>query len=531
MDFKAAAGRVRSLLAGPKPYSLSKSALTEDLLRDNIVSEAGERSEHYKRATRKRPVLGRDDGSEFEWETFGEAVRDYARASFGWDEPELRPAGEVRPSYRLNHAVAQGAFGSEHFATNTRPYSRNNEAESIVGAAAFSDKLEELGDERLREHIERAEQLSEAEQQQQSAEDMMEQLRQRAREEVQDQGAVQDPTRREIKRTLKQIDQANSQLEQLAHEQGASTMVVDALGAGNEAAGDAAEAVEGFGMLPGVGGGEAHNLTVDEQIELAKLWAQNPLLVQVARMLGRLLRSMVMKRDARITNVPQIPVGIKTGDDLDRMLPLELARIIAPSKILKAMWVRDYIARSLLVRKMEGNQPAGKGPVVIVHDGSGSMAGAAFVWATALCLAVLAICQRERRQFAGAEFGSAGQIKSWIFPANEPADPHKVLDYATHFFAGGTDTATGMREALRIMKEHPEFEKADVVLIGDGCDYFDADDAGVKADLEALGCRIHGISIMTPNNAYMQQMCEYVVDVTDLAGENAATDALAVALT
>lgn len=530
MDFKRAAARVRGLLAPSRPQDLSKSALTEDLLRDNIVAEAGERSEHYKRAVQKRPTLSREDGEEFEWETFPEAVRDYARASFGWDEPELRPADQVRPSYRLNHAVEQGAFSSGHF-QEQRPHSRNNMAESVVGAAAFADKLEQIGQERLGEHIDRSQQLSNVEQEQQDAEEMMEWLREAAKRDVAKFGTVQDDVRRGIKQALRRLEQAQATLGQLTHEQAASNVVLHGLAAGQDAAGAAQEAVDGFGMIPGIGGGEAHNLDLDEQIELAKLWSANPLLLQVVRMLGRMLRSMVMKRNARISNVPQIPVGVKTGDDLERMLPLELARAMAPNTLVRSLWMIDYAARSLLVRKMEGEQPAGKGPVITVHDGSGSMAGPRFVWATALCLAVLTIANRERRQFAGVEFGSAGQIKRWLFPAGETPDARMVLDYATHFFAGGTSTLSGMHEALKVMREHPEFEKADVLLIGDGADYFRDADRQVRDELRALGCRIHGISILTPNNAYMQEMCEYVVDVADLSGRNDATDKVAVALT
>ena len=69
------------------------------------------------------------------------------------------------------------------------------------------------------------------------------------------------------------------------------------------------------------------------------------------------------------------------------------------------------------------------------------------------------------------------------------------------------------------------------MLIGDGQDYFRDEDKRVREELRALGCRIHGISILCPNNAYMAQMCESVVDVTDLAGANDATDHVAESIT
>lgn len=533
MDFKGASSRVRRLLAPPRPQDLSKSALTEDLLRDNIIEEQGARSERFQRALDQRPELdfAREDGSTEtrEWDTYREAVRDYARAAFGHDEPQLRPTDQVRPGYRFNRGVIQGAIGSEFF-RESRPYSRNNTAESLVGAVAFADKLHELG-QGLASHAEAADSLTEAEQAQASAQDMMEQLRQRARQEVQDQGAVQDQTRRDIKQTMKAEANAAAQAADLAAAQEAAGGFGAGMVAGREAAQAAKDAVNGFGMLPGVGGGAAHNLSVDQRIELAEQWTRNEKLMKVARMLGRMMPSMVQARDARVANVKQIPVGITTGSDIDRMLPQELARALSPNLLIRAMWMQDYLSNSLLIREYEGERPTNKGPIIPVHDGSGSMAGEKFTWATALCLALLTIANRERRWFAGAEFGSEGQVKSWVFPGNEAPDPYMVLDYATHFFNGGTSTATGLEEALRVMREQPEFEAADVVIIGDGIDYVTDRDLAVKRALEDLGCRLHGISILTPNNSYMQAMCEYVVDVMDLAGPNDASTQLVQSIT
>ena len=168
-----------------------------------------------------------------------------------------------------------------------------------------------------------------------------------------------------------------------------------------------------------------------------------------------MLHSMRFKRETRTKNVDVEPVGITTGNDLRRLLPHELARGFSTNRLIKTSFIKDYAERGLLQYDMEGKAPAGKGPIISVHDGSGSMSGEKFVWATSLCLSVLTIAHRERRQFAGAEFGSNGQIASWIFPPDRAPDPEQVLDYATHFFAGGTSTLTGMREALRIMREHP----------------------------------------------------------------------------
>src|SRR3954463_2246368 len=96
MDFANASKRVRKLLAPERPQDLQKSALTPDPLRDNIVREQEASSERFRRSIKKQPSIEyertHEDGSTseetFEWETYPEAVRDFARAAFGWDEPE-----------------------------------------------------------------------------------------------------------------------------------------------------------------------------------------------------------------------------------------------------------------------------------------------------------------------------------------------------------------------------------------------------------------------------------------------------------
>jgi uncharacterized protein with von Willebrand factor type A (vWA) domain len=93
------------------------------------------------------------------------------------------------------------------------------------------------------------------------------------------------------------------------------------------------------------------------------------------------------------------------------------------------------------------------------------------------------------------------------------------MEYVTHTFGGGTSTLIGMTEALRLMQDQPEFKTADVVLVGDGQDYFQEGDRQVRDALHKLGVRIHAISIACPNNAYMQQMADHVIDVTDIAND------------
>lgn len=530
MDFKSAGDRVRSLIAAKKPGQLSRSALTESPLRDRIMRETEQRSERFQAYTNERPkVEFEHDGEkrEFTWDAYGEAVRDVARGSFSYDEPELLPPDKVRPSHQFNREVMANLMASDAF-EQARPYTRNNEVESQYSAMKFAQTLKDSAPE-VAEHIARAKEMEEAEQKVDSAEDMLDRLRQRAKEDVAQGGEVAPQTKRDIKQQTKARQQAQEQLGQAIEQHVQSNYVQAAAKVGKAAAGAMADAAKVMGSVPGTEPGQASNLSPDAQIALAEKWSANPQMRKVLEMVGRMRIDFKFKRQARTKNVRIEPVGVTTGNDVESLLPHEFARAYHPK--LKPLFIKDFAERSLLQYDFVGKERAGKGPIIELHDGSGSMSGEKFVWATSLGLTLALGAAREKRDFAGIEFASAGNVKSWTFLAKQPHDPEALLDFATHFFSGGTKTVGGFKEALRIMREYPQFESADIVLIGDGIDRFTDEDRKVRDELRALNVRIHGITILTPSNPYFEQMCDWHTDVQDLAGPNDATDALAEQLT
>lgn len=542
MDFRGASQKVRSMIAARKPQELSRSTLTPDPLRDNIIAENEAHTERFKSAIRRKRTVefevkttdenGKETVSqeEYAWTSFPDMMRDVARAGFAFDEPELQSPDKVMPSRALNRALMAETLISEGF-QQSRPYTRNNEVESLYGAMAAASSLEESAKTHLAEHVKRSQEMAEQEDEIGSADQMMDDLRKRARDQIDAAGEVSDQTKREIKGQVKRRQAARETLANLIQQQAASSMIADAAAAAQAAADAGAEATAGLSMLPGIGGGHSHNLSPDKQIELAQKWSNNATLRKIAAMIGRLYRDMRFKREARTKNVPIEPVGITTGSDFSLMLPHELARGFSSNKLIKTTFIKDFVEDNVLQYAMEGKLPAGKGPIICVTDGSGSMSGEKFVWASSLAVCLLMIAQREKRAFAGIEFGSKSQMKSWFFPKGEPADPDMVIDYASHFWAGGTDTDTGMREALRICKGEPVFKSADVVIIGDGQDYFTDESTRMKHEFDQLGVRIQGISILAPGCRHLEQWCDHVTDVMDLANTDAAVDAVAQGVT
>lgn len=519
MNFRSAGAKVRRLLAPTNPAKLSASALTDDSLRDNVMREAEAASERFSKTIRKQPHVSytdeQGDAQDFTWDTFPEAMRDVARAGFGWDEPEVRSRDQVRPSHRLNREVIQAYTGSEGF-RESRPYTRNSELESQYGAMAAADSLADAASGVLKEHLKLSDEIEDAEGDVQNAADLWDKLKQQAKADVADTGTVQPGTRKGIKDSLKGQQAAQGALGDLMQQQLSSSMVVDAITAGEAAGEAAAEAADLISSMPGVEKGSASKVPVDQQIALAEKWREHEYLRKIALRMGRVFRSFVFKREARVKNVKIEPVSITTGNDLDRLLPQELAKAYIPG--LRPLFIKDWSEHKLLQYHYEGKQPTGKGPIIVVIDGSGSMAGEPFVYASSIELALYMEARRTKRAFAAVEFGSRGEVASWLFPKDAGEDPEKVLDMASHFFGGGTDISQGMERAHEIVVGEGAFSTADICVITDGQDSFGERDLRIRNELIERHVRIQGISIGGyGTNAYLEQMCEHTLNVADIA--------------
>lgn len=532
MDFASARQRVRKLIADKKPSELSRSTLRPNTLRDNVIDEESSRTERFRRALGRKPEVEYDreneDGTKerksYEWDGFGDALRDVARAGYSFDDPELRPQQQILPSRQLNRELVRDYMRSDAF-QESRPYTEGNATESVFGSLAASKSLQESAKTRLAEHIARSEEMGEAEGESQDAQDILDRLRTEAKEQHDSEGEIDPALVDQIKQQTAARQAARGKLEQLLTEQGQSTMAADVRASAAEAAEAGERAVRTMYSLPGLEAGSAQNIDPETQLELAEKWIGNEHMLKLAEVLGRRFPRFVRSREARSKNIPTEPVNVKQGRDLEKLLPHELARLHIPA--MRVSFIKDYAEHALLQYESEGKEHLAHGPIVCVTDGSGSMEGEKFILASSIGLTLFKVARREKRAFAGVEFGSTGELKSWIFPKDETPDPMRVFDYASHFFGGGTDTASGMAEALRIIEESPEFETADVLLIADGQDHYGPDDERIRARLEKLGVRIHGITIKAPQNPYFDSMCEWHTDVSDLAKPETAMDLLA----
>jgi uncharacterized protein with von Willebrand factor type A (vWA) domain len=181
--------------------------------------------------------------------------------------------------------------------------------------------------------------------------------------------------------------------------------------------------------------------------------------------------------------------GIEHGDDINRMLPSELALLCHP--ILKTLWHAKRAERLLLLYRHQGKRGQGqndegalerkgslneqgrkdksglgRGPIIICLDTSGSMHGEPEYIAKATVLEALKIAHREQRPchlfaFSGPQQSTCHQLDL------RRGGLIELLKFLQFSFHGGTDLPQALKLALEKQTEQG-WEKADILLVTDG---------------------------------------------------------------
>lgn len=521
---------------------LSSSVIEHDKFDDGVLSDMVDRALHFRTKMYDVPQIDLDnmtddDGNPIEVD---EETREQAAGYIAWEDlfsdtfralhtldgPHMKPREDIKPSRELNHRIQQQLAYTDDF-QKLRAQTRHDDIASAFAAIHLADGLKESLEEELQEFVLRAKEMDDIEQE---LEDM-------PPGDGQQPGAQPDPNgppgpgvsalppETPDPNAQKAQDLANK-LDQLAQQQqdaGLGNNVLDKL---NEAAQDANDAAQAISALPGTEQGDQKQLTPDQMIDLADKWRSNPEMKEIAMMVGRMQRDLRYRRTNRIIGGREEIVDVKLGDDLPLLLPHEKVKLMDETYELDFM--RRFYEHDLLQYETQGYAEAGRGPIIVCVDGSGSMAGAENVWARAVALSLVSIAKREKRDAAVIEFSR--DTKRWDFLTKQPTDLTEVIDCASHFFGGGTDITLAVADAKEMIDTVPEFKTADIVIATDGADTLGEDDTELRDELVARGVRLHGVAIGMESNDWLEEMCESVVSAWDLAGSNEATTHLAEAI-
>jgi uncharacterized protein with von Willebrand factor type A (vWA) domain len=471
------------------------------------------------------------------YDNFEELARDLFYSYHHRRKPKILEPGEVDPGVAAHPKIIQRIFTTDDH-RKSRNITKDDETMSALATRATVRKLKEILSDQLAEQARQSQEFEKARSEANELQQSLDELREQAREQHQQQGHADPELVEQIKQAVKDKRGAQAQAAEIAEaspvpfDRAAHDAVVAAAAAGREAA-ENGSGLPSFGQ--GFGQGEPEYESPEQALTIAEMWANNEALRAVADLYGKMSSDFHHRRAKRVVGGQDEIVDLKLGSEPLRRVAASELSLLADDDYEDDFFSR-YLNDELLVYRTEGEEHAGRGGMGLAVDGSYSMkqgSPSRSTWARALALTLLNQARREKRDFFMVEFASGGETAEWTFPAREPLDPQKIVDMASHFFGGGTEPLDGVKRAAELIQTWPDFKKADLILISDGEAGFGDEDKRMRELLVGRGMRIHGVAI-GEGQGYLSEMCtEPVVKIHDfeLADPNEATTQLATSIT
>lgn len=506
------APQIAPLVEDPDPIDMTTASPDEFMAYQQAMKAAREQREQAP------PYAGWD-----------KLTRDVFYSYHTHDSPEI--VEPVDPSVELHKRIMPKMMTTDDHA-KARNVTRDDPTTAAIATMAAVNALKNILGDELADQAREAQEYAEKAAQAGDAIDQLEFLRDRAKDLHQQGQPIPQGLVDAIKQAVADRNAAQQAALQAAQQQSPmSAAALEAIEAAAQAGGQAAEHaanLPSFGQ--GFGKGEPIYESPEQALSIAEMWANNPDLRAMAERFGRMDRDIRFQRSKRIVGGQDEIVDVEFGDNLNRVLPAELA-LLGDEDTEDDFLVR-YASQELLCFSTVGEEHAGRGPIVVVCDGSYSMHGERNIWARAVSMCLLHIARLEKRDFAMVEFASAGETSQWTFPAKAPMMAEQVIEMASHFYGGGTSPIQGVAGALKLMKDAADFRKADMVMIGDGEAAFGPEDQRLRDQLNEMGVRLFGIGI-GGSFQYLTHYCEHVVSVHDfeLQDPSQATAELATHIT
>ena len=380
--------------------------------------------------------------------------------------PEIRNQNEMAQSHMLNSSLIERITQTQQY-NELRLHTRLNDLHSAMATVTLASTLsDKLGNE-LKDQADNANKMHELEESISSESAIAETYRDMALKcKENERAGLEEKAQSSEKRaeSLKKQIPIMAHLVRKSREAAANKMRCAVRNAANEAL-DQAEELSNTMDGWGIGQGNAHNLPIEEKVELAKM-LQTDKLQKMAQLLGRLRRLAIHNQKTKLTQARDEIHSITRGNDISRLLPQELGTLRHP--LAKKDFQKRYLEQDLAQYDLKGNENQGKGPVIVCLDNSGSMAGDREIWSKAVALALLEIATMQKRHYACIHFGSAQEaLEITEIAPNDPDTFKKAVGIASYFLGGGTDFEQPLSASCELIRKN-EFNKADIVFITDG---------------------------------------------------------------
>lgn len=419
--------------------------------------------------------------------------------------PKNEERTQVKMKYWPNYAFVDKMKDMPEY-QRLRAYTRLNDFEAMVGTKAFLTKMiEEMSE----EESQAMNDTNEAEQAEQQVEDL-----QKRQEEL---GQGNSPQHTMNQQALSQAKQNLQSIQKKMIEKmdNVTQSMTARMSSAIQQAKDETEQVQSAMAGWGTGDGAISKMPYQEKMKMAEVLTGKPRVRQLMKHIGRLRRLMATKQAQKLKRVDHEIVDIEQGDDIGRILPSEMVQLATPET--EMVFFRKFYEKQLLQYKLEGKNPAGKGPIVCLIDSSGSMSGEPDTWAKGIAVALLDLAMKQKRHFCAIIFShSEDQMKTIEFAPNEQHVVDKVVEMAEYFIGGGTDFQHPINAGLAVIKSKKAFEKADMIILTDGCcgvseEWLEA----FMAEKKRLKLNLYAVNVGEYPDT-LAQMCDKVIKTDQL---------------
>lgn len=424
--------------------------------------------------------------------------------------PKLRTADEIKPTHRINHTAMSKMMETKEF-DELRTYTELDEWASAMGAVASATLLGEYFDE-AKDLMAQQEKMEEADE---NLEDTMKSLEDMADQDELEEQELQDALdnlQDQLKDYEEQIGDLQEQIDGNAKDIRSA-----ARGAAKGAKGEA-EDLQAAVATFGTDAGALRRMPAKNRMELASRIARSRKLRKLADLAGRMKRFAWGEQARKMTHGVDEIHDISQGNDINRVLPVELAALADPDTEL--LFYKRFIEKQLMQYELRGQEKVARGAIICLIDNSGSMTGDREMWAKAVGLALLDVAHKQGRDFYGIHFSSAyDDLQEFHFVKGDTSDINQVLDFAEYFIGGGTDFEKPLSRAVEVLEAQfsdENAQKGDIIMITDGESRV-SDEWLARFDnsKEAIGFRLYGLLIGSYGQL-LKEMSDTFLTIGDL---------------
>lgn len=211
----------------------------------------------------------------------------------------------------------------------------------------------------------------------------------------------------------------------------------------------------GFGANAGTDGEEFPS---DAKIDLIKSFRDNPALMRLVRLAGRLINLAENTLHNETTRGVDKLVGVEYSDNLNRIMPGEMWMAAVPDYMLFKV-----VNKELMTLKYDGEKTKGFGPMVLLVDKSSSMnerGSDKWDYARALMFSIAHLAFAQRREIHIVMFNNSPETPF------SPKGPAQLAQWMIkQRCGGGTNFDSVFFRASQIIHEKPT---ADIIMLTDG---------------------------------------------------------------